>query len=247
MASIMINDYKVHYQLEGEGVPVVLMHGWGQNLRMMQPIFDALKSDFKVLSFDFLGFGESDQPKTSMSVEDYCHFLQKLLKALEIENPILIAHSFGCRVSFHYSYHYPVRKMVLTGAAGLKDYHVSLKNKLFTSGKKVLACLGLQKVTEQLSRHVGSADYKNASGVMKETLVKVVNDDVRPLLPHIAIPTLLVFGQYDEATPLTDAYEIEKLMPDCGVVVFENDDHYAYYHQSQRFNAIVEVFLKEDK
>ena len=94
--------------------------------------------------------------------------------------------------------------------------------------------------------NAGSEDYRNASGVMRNTLVKVVNEDITPILSEIKTETLLVFGENDEATPVEKGKQMEQLMPDAALVIFENDDHYAYIHQAGRFNLVLDAFLRSD-
>ena len=82
--------------------------------------------------------------------------------------------------------------------------------------------------------------------VKRQTFVKVVNDDVTPILKDISVPTLLVFGENDEATPVIKGKIMEKLMGDATLVIFENDDHFAYFNEADRFNRVLEAYLKED-
>ena len=103
-----------------------------------------------------------------------------------------------------------------------------------------------RELEEKLKNHFGSEDYRNAQGVMRETLVKVVNEDLTDLLPRIQIPVLLVWGEKDEATPLWMGKQMEEMMPAAGLAIFEGDDHFAYFHQSDRFNRCLDIFLKED-
>lgn len=244
-----VDGLKINYKFEGSGKPAVLMHGWGQNLEMMDFIFNHLKDNYKVLSFDFLGFGKSDEPNRAFSVEDYKDVLRKMFEILNIENPILIAHSFGCRVAFRYASEYSVDKMVLTGAAGIREelsFMAKLKMNSYKMIKKILIFLGMEEELKSLQDKVGSSDYKNSSGIMRATFVKVVNDDVRNILDKIDCPTLLVWGENDEAVSLKSARIIEKKIKDCALVIFENDDHFAYFHQWQRFNSIIDAMLKED-
>ena len=95
-------------------------------------------------------------------------------------------------------------------------------------------------------KNAGSDDYRNTSGVMRSTFVKIVNEDLKPLLNEIDTETLLVFGENDEATPVAKGKLMEKLMPNAALVVFENDDHFAYFHQAQRFNMVLDAFLGGD-
>ena len=157
----------------------------------------------------------------------------------------MIAHSFGCRIAFHYAAQYPTAKMIMCGAAGLlpkRGLDYQIKTKSFKLAKKVVSLTG-EKNLEKFKQHYGSSDYKNVSGVMRDTFVKVVNDDAKPYLSHITCPVILIFGENDDATPLWMGKELEKILKDGALIVFENDDHYAYFHQPLRFLAIVDSFL----
>lgn len=250
MSTIYIDDMKCHYLEYGDkGADVILLHGWGQNVSMMDYIGHFLGKHFKVYNLDFPGFGESDEPKVAYSVEDYATWLDKFCNELKIENPILIGHSFGCRVAIRYAYKHPVRRMVLTGAAGVKDKHgLNYYARVYSykACKKILSVSPFKSKLNELQSKVGSEDYKNASGVMRETLVKVVNDDVSDILKDINVETLLVFGDKDEATPIEKGRFMEKTMSNAALVVFEGDDHYAYFHQADRFNLVLEAFLRRD-
>ena len=248
MSTILVDGLKCNYYKYGErGISVVLMHGWGQNTVMMEHIALFLKDHFVVYNFDFPGFGKSDEPKRAFSVEDYTEWFAHFLNELGVENPILIGHSFGCRVAVRYAYKHPVRRMVLTGAAGVRDKHgIDYYAKIYTykAAKKLLSPFKGQ--LSKLQSKLGSEDYRNASGVMRETLVKVVNDDVSDILKDINVETLLVFGENDEATPLAKGRFMEKEMPNAALVVFEGDDHFAYFNQANRFNLVLEAFLRRD-
>ena len=250
MSFVKINDVNVHYEIKGDkGKNVVLLHGWGQNIAMMDYIAEFLKEHFVVYNLDLPCFGESDDPKVPWSVEDYSTFLKTFLEHFKVSNPIIIGHSFGCRIAIHYAYKNPVYKMVLTGAAGIRDKRTLkyyFKTYTYKLGKKLLKAGLFTKTLTKLQANAGSEDYKNSSGIKRATFVKVVNDDVTPMLKSIKTPTLLVFGQLDEATPVSKGKMMEKLMGDATLVIFENDDHFAYFHQGDRFNRVLEAYLKED-
>ena len=249
---IEVDGIKVAYEEEGSGRAVILMHGWGQNKEMMSAIFMHLKNSFRVISLDFPGFGDSEEPKEAWGVPDYELFFVHFLKQLNVEKPILIGHSFGCRVAIRFAADYPedIHKMCLTGAAGILpkrglDYHI--KTKAYKTGKWLLKVTGQTKKLEELQKNAGSEDYRNASGIMRPTFVKVVNDDVSPILKDVKCPVLLVWGDLDTAAPLWMGQQMEKEMADAGLAIFEGDDHFAYWHQPDRFNRVLDVFLEKDK
>lgn len=245
------NGVKTAYLEEGSGRDVILLHGWGQNKEMMNNIFEHLKDRFHVYSLDFPGFGESDDPPEAWGVPEYRDFLKAFIDANGIEEPILIGHSFGCRVAIRYAAMYPddVRRMCLTGAAGIKpkrglDYQI--RTKAYKAGKWFLKVTGQNEKLEELQNRSGSEDYRNAKGIMRPTFVKVVNDDVTDILKDVKCSVLLVWGDQDVAAPLWMGQTMEKLMPDAGLAIFEGDDHWAYWHQAERFNRVLDIFLKGD-
>jgi len=139
--------------------------------------------------------------------------------------------------------------MALTGAAGVRDkrgidYYARVY--AYKAGKKILSLKPFEKYRDALTKNAGSEDYRNSSGVMRSTFVKVVNEDLTPVLKDVRAETLLVFGENDEATPVEKGRLMEKLMPDAALVIFENDDHYAYFHQAQRFCMVLDAFLRRD-
>lgn len=246
MSMLQIDNVNVNYIVEGSGPDMILLHGWGQNIEMMKPIADYLKSNFKIYILDFPGFGESSEPLVTWGVEDYAILLRRFVEMLGIEKPILIGHSFGCRVAIHYAVKYPVEKMLLTGAAGLKDKHgpaYYARIYTFKALKHLTNLPGLRQYQETVRKAFGSSDYKNTTGVMRSTFVKVVNDDVKELLKDLHMPVLLVYGENDDATPLWMGQYMEKHIPDAGLVVFENAGHYAYLEQLPRFLRICDAFF----
>lgn len=247
-----INEINTAYIEAGIGNDVILLHGWGQNKEMMQMIFDHLKDRFHVWALDFPGFGQSDEPPVAWGVEDYELFLEDFIRENGIVDPILIGHSFGCRVAIRYAAKNQnhVRKMCLTGAAGIRPKHGldwQIRTKAYKAGKWFLKATGQKEKLEEMQKNAGSEDYRNAKGIMKPTFVKVVNDDVSPILKDVKCSVLLVWGEFDTAAPLWMGKQMEKEMPDAGLAIFEGDDHWAYWHQPARFNAVLDIFLKGDE
>jgi pimeloyl-ACP methyl ester carboxylesterase len=138
--------------------------------------------------------------------------------------------------------------MVLTGSAGIKPtrtlgYYVRVYT--YKTVKQLLKLPFLKKYEDKVKSRFGSSDYKSASPVMRESLVKVVNEDLQYLMSHIKASTLLVWGDKDDATPLKDGKKMEKLIHDAGLVVFNGFGHYAYLNNLNQFNRVVNYFFTE--
>lgn len=106
----------IHYQIAGSGRNVILLHGWGQNCTMMNPLQQKLKEHYRVASLDLFGFGESEAIENYDTFDDYVEAFHQFVLDHELTDPILIAHSFGARLAIRYALKYSVSAMVLTGA-----------------------------------------------------------------------------------------------------------------------------------
>ncbi len=225
----------INVRIEGEGVPMILLHGWGQNMKMMQPIADYFQTQYRVFNLDLPGFGKSPIPH-SYRVYDYVLVLRELIKRYDLECPIIIAHSFGARIAFQYASLFPVRFLIIAAGAGIPP------KRGFLYYFKVYLYKSLHFL--HIENQMGSEDYRNASDVMKRTLVNVVNDDSSSCISKIKAPMLLVWGDCDDTTPLWMAKRMKELNDCATIVVFKGDDHFAYYHQMHRFIQVCEHALE---
>lgn len=240
------NHHIAYFDNQLQAPSIILLHGWDQSSELMKPIQQHYQDKFRVLNIDCVGFGDSDPLHQVWGVYEYADSIMALLKYNNIVNPIIIAHSFGARIALVMATKIKVDKLILTGAAGIKpkkSLAVSAKIAFYKSAKKVVQLVGSTKAMETLQSKFGSSDYKSSTGFKRQSFVKIVNEDLTSILNSIQAPTLLIWGEKDEATPLWMAKLMEKRIPDAGLVVFEDDDHYAYLHQIKRFLSISDVFL----
>ena len=248
----LTEEPQAHVLVRGEGEPVLFLHGWGTSSSLFEPLLQPLQGYHTLIVPDLPGFGGTPPPPAAWGVDEYAAWTLALLDRLEIDTCDIVAHSNGARIAIVIAAKHPqrVHRMVLTGAAGIR-HRRGLRSWLGVRWYKALRRLSstrlapkaLQRLAASRAQRRGSEDYRAASGVMRGTLVRLVNTDLRSQLPRIAAPTLLVWGDSDDATPLADARLMERLIPDCGLVVFERSGHYAYLQQAQRFVRIVDVFL----
>lgn len=243
----------LQYNVEGDGYPVILMHGWGCNHTTVASIERLLTPHFKVYNLDFPGFGGSSTPPAVWGVEEYTRLLEAFVKTEAIERPILIGHSFGGRVSILFASRNATHKVILVDAAGVKPrrplkYYVKVYS--FKLWKRLLPLVvGRKRADETIEayrRKSGSADYNALTGTMRNILVKVVNEDLKAVMPRIQCPVLLIWGKNDTATPLRDARTMERLIPDAGLVAFDDAGHYSFLDKPYEFNAVVQNFLHDD-
>lgn len=241
---------KIRYKLSGEGPAIILMHGWGCRAETLESVAHIAAEQHTVYNIDFPGFGLSPEPPAVWGVEDYTNMLEKFVSALGIENPILLGHSFGGRVGILYASRNKVDKLILVDAAGIKPrrslgYYFKVYS--FKAGKVISRIfLGRQRAERRIERMRAaraSADYAAASPRMRAILSRVVNEDLRSVMPAIKASTLLVWGENDTATPVSDARIMERLIPDAGLVSFPACGHYSFLDNPFQFAAVLRSFI----
>lgn len=238
---IKIRNLDINYIQYGSGSDILLLHGWGQNIEMMKPIGDKLSKDYNILILDLPGYGLSSEPTFAWTIYDYVEMLHILLENFKIKKPTLIGHSFGGKISLLYASMYEIKKLVLFGSPFKKEIKKeSLKLKVLKALKKVPV---INKLEGFAKKHIGSEDYKNASPIMRKILVETVNLDIENEVSKIKAPTLIIWGDLDEAVPLERAYELEKLISDSAVIVYEGCTHYAYLERLGQTINILKSFL----
>lgn len=238
--TINIGNIKVNYIQYGKGKDIVLLHGWGQNIEMMMPLGNELQDKYRITILDLPGFGQSDVLNQSWTMDDYVNLFGEFLKELKIKNPILMGHSFGGRLSIRYASRNKVDKLVLFGSPCIREERKSKKEKMLKTMKKLP---GMNKIGEFAKNFIGSTDYKNATPVMRETLVNVVNEDLSEDAKKIEASTLLIWGSLDEQAPLEDAKKLEIILKDGGLVVLDGYTHYAYLEALPSVINILNNFL----
>lgn len=221
----------IHYEIVGNGIPIVFLHGWQSNMYMMQPLVNRLSRDYTCINLDLFGFSLSDEIPDYRCFDDYIHALHDFLCLHNIENPIFIAHSFGARIAILYASYYPTRLLVLSGGAGIKA-PLSMKKRI------------KQYLHKNHFKVKGSYDYEHSSHFLRKVLVEVVNMDLSEVIKKIKIPVLLIWGEKDKETPLWMAKRMKQLFENSTLVIFKKEDHFAYYHESNRFCFIVKEFLE---
>ncbi|MDE6090936.1 MAG: alpha/beta hydrolase [Duncaniella sp.] len=250
-----LEGLKLHYTDSENGEKVIiLMHGWGCNHSTLASVERvALSCGYRVINVDFPGFGDSEEPADVWGVEEYTRQIEALVRKLGIASPTMLGHSFGGRVGILYASRNPVDKLILVDAAGIKpkrSFTYYRKVYTFKLIKRLMYLfLGRDEAEHRLDARrakAGSSDYANATPMMRRILSKVVNEDLTDRLASIKAPTLLIWGENDTATPLTDAKKMERLIPDAGLVSFPGCGHYSFLDNQGQFAAVLRSFLSSD-
>lgn len=247
---------KIAYSKYGSGDKlIVILHGWGCNKEMFANIAEHLSKKYTVIVPDLPGFGESAEPPEAYSVGDCTNMMIDFIKSFGFKSVSLIGHSYGGRVIIKMfskeDLPFKIEKVCLVDSAGIKPKK-TLGQKLsllcYKGGRRILSLPPFKKLfpnaIENWRKKRGSADFNNASEIMKKTLVLAVNEDLTNCLKNIDCPTLLFWGDKDDATPLSDAKIMEKKIPDAGLVVLEGGSHYSFLENTPFFLRVADSFFE---
>lgn len=244
-----------HTILGTDGPPVLLLHGWGAHIDLMLPLAQKLAAaGYQVYVPDLPGFGKSEAPPVSWSVYDYANFVIEYMDANGLAQVHLVGHSFGGRLGLILGAEQADRlhRLALIDSAGVRpppSRRGQLRLKIYRQALNVLRRVGLNTQAERLrtwySNRYGSADYRAVSGVMRETFVRVVNEDLLPYAARVRPATLLFWGDQDEDTPLWQGQLLEKTIPDAGLVVWEGAGHYSYLDRLHDTARVIDHFFRQ--
>ncbi|MCR4779585.1 MAG: alpha/beta hydrolase [Ruminiclostridium sp.] len=251
---ISVKGIPVHYAENGDGGAALVLQGWGTSINLYDPIIDTLAEKYHVYAPDLPGFGETLEPDEPWDVDGYADFVLAFCEKLGITEAFVFAHSFGARVTLKLlardNCPLTIKKIVLTGAAGIRhepSEEAKKKAAKYQRAKKFYSSALIKtlfpKALENLRMKHGSADYRAASPMMRQVLVKTVNEDLTPLLPKCSAETLLIWGRDDDATPLEDGQRMEKDMPGAALVTIDNAGHFAFADQQYLFMRVLAAYI----
>jgi pimeloyl-ACP methyl ester carboxylesterase len=227
-------------ELWGEGPPrVVALHGWGRDRNDFRKVLDGLDA----LAIDLPGFGASPKPSRSLGARGYADLIAPIFD--EVEQPVvLVGHSFGGRVALQLAAAHPelIASLVLIGVPLLRRSNGTGKRpSLVYRTLRALHAVGLvgDERMERARRRFGSADYRNAVGVMRDVLVTVVHESYESELESIQQPVHLVWGAEDREVPVEVAQRAAHLLSHSDLSVIESVGHHVCLQAPQAVRSVV--------
>lgn len=238
----------MHYLKFGDSKKfLVFLHGWGTDLNSFLFIKDYFYEHTK-LFVDFAGFGKTSEPDKPYFVSDYVKDLENLLLKFDIEELILVGHSFGGRVAIKYAFLHQCDfnkfKICLVDSAGIKPrLNFKKKWKIFRYKQLKKKSLSNAHLVNKLAKF-GSDDYKKLSVIMKQTFVNVVNEDLSIFASRIVSDCLIVWGDKDNETKLYMAKKLNRLIKGSRLCIIKNAGHFCFLDYPQEFLIILDSFIK---
>ncbi|HEY4276869.1 MAG TPA: alpha/beta hydrolase [Conexibacter sp.] len=232
----------------------LVLHGWGASIDAMGSILTGLRDQVELVAPDLPGFGESDMVPAPWTNADYARLVVRLADQLGIDRFALIGHSRGAAISLviatEPASRERVERMIFTGGAGIKPRHGADyygKVGMAKLGRAAAAVGGApgKKLQQRIRGKVASADWLAVPEALRGTLSNVLAEDLSPRLARVSAPTLLLWGERDEDTPLWMGERMEREIPGAGLVVLRGGGHYAYAEQAAHFNVVAAHFLTQ--
>ena len=229
------------------------MHGWGSSAKSFAAVKEMMTAKgFPVYAIDLPGFGNAEMPREAYGVDDYVRFLYEFAERENLNQFYLLGHSLGGRIGIKFAVQYPQKLLglILYAAAGIKPAPTHRTKLLLFSakiGKYVFSLPILNYLKGAMTKTIyilaGTRDYYRAEAVMKETMKKIIDEDLRPFLPHVKAKTLVLWGDKDKITPLTDAVIIKENIVGSVLKIIRNSGHSAHKENPEEFVDIVSAFL----
>lgn len=266
---IMWRGSEIHYTDEGQGSPVLMIHGFGGSFRNWNKLNDLMKENHRVIRVDLPGFGMSDLPEPDGAntdfVQEYQDFMTFFLDTIHVDSLTLIGNSMGGMVSWNATADHPekVKKLVLLGSAGYELNEIANKVAFFMRlpmteyfFKKGMSLSSSEGAARSVYADDSKIDHEsvkgnnmmwNREGNIHAAIALVSNKRLpdSTLICKIKCPTLILWGKQDEIVPLRHAYKFQRDIAGSQLVLFDTCGHVPMMEKPKETRAVIEKFLSE--
>ncbi|MCA9499338.1 MAG: alpha/beta fold hydrolase [Nitrospira sp.] len=250
----------VGYTDQGEGTPLVFVHAFPLSKAMWQPQVDALTDTYRVITIDLPGHGESDIVLWNDTLDGYAKSIICLLDHLGIARAVFIGLSMGGYTVFSLYRHYPDRilGMVLADTRAQADSEEgkagrqSMAEVAFKDGPSAIADIMLPKllapstikdhaeIVEQVRQMILQT---STAAIVIDLVAMAARPDSTDLLSTITCPTLVIVGENDVATPVSESHYMTNRITGSILVTIPGAGHLSNFEQPAAFNEALRSFL----
>ncbi len=263
MDEVKIGELRIAFELKGEGSPLVLLHGALSDSREWRRQFDELSNEFTVVAWDAPGCGRSEDPPETFRLSDYADCLAAFIGEIGLVRPHVLGLSFGGGLALELYHRYPAipRSLILVSAyagwAGSLPPEV-VKERLYQMLR--LSELPPEQVVEAL---IPTLFTKSVSIDVIDEIAAIISEfhpvgmramtlafaeaDLNDMLPTIEVPTLLLYGEADQRSPLNVAENLHAKIPASRLVIIPGVGHQSNLEAPEIFNAEVRSFLQANQ
>ena len=228
---ILVQGKKTNEKIAGSSPVVLILHGWGSSSEAWLKVAEFLtQSGYKIIVPDLPGFGKNLSPESPWGIGEYVEWLNEFVKKNNLSRFFLLGHSFGGSLAVKFVLKYPqkIEKLFLVASSGIRKK--TIKKKLFkrTAGLlKIFSFLPFYPLAKKAFYKIiiKKSDYPLAKGVMKETYLKVISEDISNYFNRISIPTIIIWGDKDDTVPVSNAYFINREIKDSKLIIIPGANH----------------------
>src|SRR3989344_6432026 len=232
---VVVNGLLVNYRVFGASEAqksLLILHGWPSSSEKWMPTAELLSQNRKVVVPDLPGFGKSQEPPISWSLDTYVGWLNEFTELVpELKRGFyLLGHSFGGALACKFTINYTqkVEKLFLAAAACIRTKTIS-KNalkKIAKLGKLITWVPQYDVIRKAFYKFiVRRSDYLNVSENMKETYLRVIADDLSQKINFIKVPVIIIWGDKDTLTPPEDAEFMKEKIPGSKLILMQGVGH----------------------
>ena len=255
-----VNGITLAYSDRGTGLPLVFLHAFPLNRTMWRAQEEALSAEFRVITVDLRGHGESDAPLWHYTLDQAADDVCGLLDHLSIQQAVFAGLSMGgySLFAFYRKYVDRVKGLVLADTRAQadtqegKDGRFQMAQIAYTKGPAAIADLMIPKLLSPATIHTKPDIVQNVramiesnqiSGIAGDLMAMAERPDSVPLLPQIACPTQIIVGELDLATPPRDSTLMADQIPGAHLTIIPGAAHLSNLEQPETFNHIVDDFV----
>jgi pimeloyl-ACP methyl ester carboxylesterase len=257
-----VNGVTIAYEDQGTGAPIVFLHAFPLNRTMWTQQAAVLSRQFRTVSIDLRGLGESDAPFWRYSMEQYVRDIQALLTFLRIEKALFVGLSLGGYLEFALYRMHPelIRGLVLADTRAEADKAEQIQWR-FNLAQRTAAQGPSAVIEDMLPKLLAPARYDRdpalvakvramlsaapVPGIIGALTAIAERPDSTDLLPGIAVPAMVIVGADDVLTTTADAERIAQGIAGAELVVLPEAGHLSNLEQPDRFTEAVERFARQ--
>ncbi|WP_028864691.1 pimeloyl-ACP methyl ester esterase BioH [Psychromonas aquimarina] len=254
-------EQTVYCRVTGEGKDLVLLHGWGVNSVVWEPVVELLSQHFRLHLVDLPGFGRS-APLQEYSLQTIVDAVLQVVP----DSAVWCGWSLGGLTAAYAGHKYPqkIQKLILVSAspkfvseenwpgvesAVFNNFKSGVENNCDKTlarfiGLQAMGCVSARKDTVMLKKLLASSEKAQLTALLSG-LDLLSECDLRSEFRHIKIPCLSLFGQFDSLVPVQTSREMLRLLPESEQKVFENSSHAPFVSESDDFCTAVINFASD--
>jgi len=247
---IVVDKLLTSYARLGSGKTVLILHGWADSAAGWKDFAAKLATKYDVVTVDLPGFGGTQVPADTWGLTEYASFVAAFIAKLKLKPGAIIGHSNGGAIAIRglASATLQAEKLVLLASAGIRNEQGGRKATLKAVAKtgKLLSvplpASTKRKLRQKLYASAGS-DLLVAEH-LQETFKRVVGDDVRTEAAKITVPTLLVYGENDDATPVRFGELFHEAINGSTLEILPAAGHFLHLEQADKVAGLIQDFLR---